>query len=93
MSPTFWIENGKLAEQIRFFVEQSKNDKPHIRIEKIKEFASELDQEISGEPTIARAVVEIIDKLKSDHETKIRFILNFTQITCRLRDMEISCFN
>lgn len=85
MPLSFWIINGRLAEEIKVFISDSKSQ---ATIQKIKEIALSYEQEFMGEPTFAKAVVQLIEKTRADDKTKLALILETANITINLRDLK-----
>lgn len=85
---SYWIRNGKLADQIMLLILKNMNEQPETTIESIRGLALKHKQEVMGEPTFAKAVVELIEKIKTDHKTKINLIVDAAKVTINLRNLK-----
>ena len=83
---SFYTKNGTLAEKIMVMIAQETGTETTIK--KIKEMALKNEQEVMGEPTFARAVIELIKKVKADPLTTLHLISDTAKITIIVRDLK-----
>ncbi|NIR52588.1 hypothetical protein GWO43_28770 [candidate division KSB1 bacterium] len=85
---SYYLYNGRIAEQVMNLISQKNGQLAEATIEKIREYVSEQEQEYLGEPTFAKAVAQLIDKIKTDPEDKINLILDTARITLLLKNLK-----
>ena len=88
MPVSYWVNNGELAYQLMEFISQQKHQVPERYISKIKKIALNNEQEFMGEPTFAKSVVQLIEKINVGPEAKLNLILDAAKITIIIKNIK-----
>lgn len=62
----YYINNGNLAEQVMQLITLNQSDLPELTINNVKELAFQHEQWFCGQPTFARAVLELIERINTN---------------------------
>jgi hypothetical protein len=81
----FYVDNGNLAEKIMSVLSAKVADP--IKLGRVREIALSQELEFMGEPTFARALVEMIDKIDASPNHKLHLISDAARITIALRHL------
>ncbi len=86
----YYINNGNLAEQVMRLVALSEGDLPELTISNIKELALMHEQSFAGQPTFARALIELIEKIDTRPADKLNLISDIAKITIALKGLKLA---
>lgn len=78
---SYYIRNGEFAEKVMMAIQQGHGELADITLAKLREMALKHEQEYMGEPTFAKAVVELIDRTKTNSNDKLKLISDITKMT------------
>ncbi len=90
---SYYLDNGNLAEKIIKIISQSNGEAAEATIANIRKIVHRENHEYMGEPTFAKAVFELIEKVTTDPGEKLNLILETAKITLLLRNLKIRDLN
>lgn len=86
---SYYLNNGTLAEKIIAIISQQDGEVAAETIHRIQRMVHNENQECLGEPTLAKAVLELIEKVTADPGEKLHLILETAKLTLLLRNLKI----
>lgn len=90
---SYWIENGRLAAQIMTLINNGSSAESRWLIQNIKQTAMEHKQEFMGEPTFAKTVIQLIEKIKAEPPAMLSMIADMARVTLKLLDLKTEQVN
>ena len=90
MPGSYWVNNGQLAEKMIVLLAREKSEDPELTLDKIKKIILDHKQRNQGESTFAKGFIELleeVDAIKVDYQTKLKLIFDTAKITVDLRNL------
>ncbi|MFQ5707845.1 MAG: hypothetical protein ACE5HO_10375 [bacterium] len=87
---SFYVNNSLLAEKVMKLISARDGELPGLTMKNIQEMASRHEQECMGEPTFAKALIDLIEKVNTVPEHKLNMILELARVTIYLRNLMLS---
>jgi len=84
---SYYVNNGNLAEKTMKLIRRRDGEVAEATIAVVKALALQHEQECMGEPTFARAIVELIDRTKATADDKLALIEQTAKMTLLLRNL------